>query len=217
MDRSLKERLIGAAVLVALAVWLIPWVLNGPEPAAEAESEALELPAAESTSTVRTQTIRLDENRDPPTPAAREETVTVPTPAPRSETVAAPTPEPPESPVQAIETSQPEQPPQAASASEEPDPPEEPPAPPAGDEPTVTSEGEAWMVQIGSFSEEDNAQRLVQRVATFGFNARVSTFNASAGPMYRVRVGPESSRDRAVAVASSLSAHGFVAQVVSQD
>ena len=216
MDRSLKERLIGAAVLVALAVWLIPWVLNGPEPAVEAESEALELPAAESSSTVRTQTIRLDENRDPPTPASRDETVAAPTPAP-SETVAAPTPEPaPEVAAPRIETSPPEPPPQAASTNEEPDPPEEPQAPLVSDEPTPSG-GEAWMVQIGSFSEEDNARRLVQRVATFGFNARVSTFNASAGPMYRVRVGPESSRERAVAIASSLSAHGFVAQVVSQD
>src|SRR5690606_31600645 len=30
MDQGLKERLIGAAVLVALAVWLIPWLLVGP-------------------------------------------------------------------------------------------------------------------------------------------------------------------------------------------
>ena len=70
MDRSLKERLVGAAVLVALAVWLIPWVLNGPERAVEAEPEALELPAAQGSASMRTQTIRLDENRDPPTPAA---------------------------------------------------------------------------------------------------------------------------------------------------
>jgi cell division protein FtsN len=54
-------------------------------------------------------------------------------------------------------------------------------------------------------------------VAGLGFNAGVSTFNASAGPMYRVRVGPESSRERAVEIVSSLSMHGFVAQVVGQD
>ena len=90
------------------------------------------------------------------------------------------------------------------------------------DAPLVSEEsgpsgGEAWVVQIGSFSEEANAQRLAQRVAGLGFNARVSTFNTSVGPMYRVRVGPESSRERAVAIVSSLSTHGFVAQVVGQD
>src|SRR5690606_40784705 len=29
MDQGLKERLIGAAVLIGLAVWLVPWVLDG--------------------------------------------------------------------------------------------------------------------------------------------------------------------------------------------
>ena len=40
MDRSLKERLIGASVLVGLAVWLIPWVLDGPLPDTEFEAGA---------------------------------------------------------------------------------------------------------------------------------------------------------------------------------
>ena len=31
MDAHLKERLIGAVVLVVLGVWLIPWVLDGPD------------------------------------------------------------------------------------------------------------------------------------------------------------------------------------------
>ena len=73
------------------------------------------------------------------------------------------------------------------------------------------------MVQLGSFGEEENARRLADRVTTFGFAPRVSTYTASGRPMFRVRVGPETSRERAAAVASSLSAHGFVAQVVSQD
>ena len=39
MDQGLKERLVGAAVLVAIAVWLIPWVLDGPESALETTGE----------------------------------------------------------------------------------------------------------------------------------------------------------------------------------
>ncbi len=67
MDRGLKERLIGAAVLVALAFWLIPWALNGPDPTEEADvRETLELPAAQGSSApVRTHTVYLDENRTP--------------------------------------------------------------------------------------------------------------------------------------------------------
>ena len=206
MERSLKERLIGAAVLVVLAVWFIPLVLNGPEPAVEAEPEVLELPVAENSSAVRIQTIPLGEDRAPPTPASRAETVVALTPNPAPEVSAS-----------RIETDLPEALPQAATLNEVRGSSEEPHEVPLVSEEPGLSGGEAWVVQIGSFSEEDNAQRLAQRVDGLGFNARVSTFTASGGAMYRVRVGPESSRERAVEIVSSLSMHGFVAQVVGQD
>ena len=41
MDQGLKERLVGAAVLVAIAVWLIPWVLDGPEAGVETPASSL--------------------------------------------------------------------------------------------------------------------------------------------------------------------------------
>src|SRR5690606_13071844 len=69
MDQGLKERLIGAAILVALAVWLIPWVLDGgPEPAPLATT--LELPVPEQTAPIRTHTINLDAERSTPTSGA---------------------------------------------------------------------------------------------------------------------------------------------------
>ena len=47
MDQGLKERLVGAAVLVAIGVWLIPWVLDGPEEPLETGARSLQLPPAE--------------------------------------------------------------------------------------------------------------------------------------------------------------------------
>ena len=188
MDRSLKERLIGAAVLVALAFWLIPWALNGPDPTEEADvRETLELPAAQGSSApVRTQTVHLDENR---TPAAQIEAN--------------------------VELSA--NPAVGSSAGEvEPNLPSEPQRL-VEVENANTSTGEGWIVQLGSFSEEENARRLADRVTTFGFTTRVSTYTASGSTMFRVRVGPELSHDRAMDIASSLSANGFVAQVITQD
>jgi DedD protein len=61
MDSRLKERLIGAAVLVALGVWLIPWLLDGVvRPPESATPASLELPAESDTAPLRAQTIRLD-------------------------------------------------------------------------------------------------------------------------------------------------------------
>ena len=72
MDRSLKERLAGAVVLVVLAVWLIPQVLDGPEDGSGRSQQTLTLPAPAESGGLRTQTIRLDEKRALPTakPAA---------------------------------------------------------------------------------------------------------------------------------------------------
>ena len=66
MDRSLKERVIGASVLVGLAVWLIPWVLDGPLP--DAETGTVWTPSAERSAPVRTQTIRLEGQQAAPAP-----------------------------------------------------------------------------------------------------------------------------------------------------
>ena len=75
MDQGLKERLVGAAVLVAIAVWLIPWVLDGPEGPLETNGSALQLPAAEEPMPMRTQTLRLGDaaepSAEPPTAAVQ--------------------------------------------------------------------------------------------------------------------------------------------------
>jgi DedD protein len=192
MDRSLKERLIGAAVLVALASWLIPWALNGPDPTVEVGvRETLELPAAQGSSApVRTQTVRLDENRNPPTtPAAQIEANVGLSANPAAEPSA-----------REIGSNLPSESQRLVEV-----------------ENINTSTGEGWIVQLGSFSEEENARRLADRVATFGFITRVSAHTTSGRPMFRVRVGSELSRDRAMDIASSLSANGFVAQVITQD
>ena len=55
----MKERLVGAAVLVAIAVWLVPWVLDGPEGEVETPGSSLQLPSAEEPMPMRTQTLRL--------------------------------------------------------------------------------------------------------------------------------------------------------------
>ena len=81
MDRSLQERLAGAVVLVALAVWLIPQVLDGPAGNGQGSAETLQLPAPTKDTGLRTQTIRLDQNRDTPTPAAEQNSPVTPVPA----------------------------------------------------------------------------------------------------------------------------------------
>jgi DedD protein len=235
MDQSLKERLIGAAVLVALGVWLIPWVLDGQDEQSESRSTALQLPVTEQPVPIRSQTIRLDEERQAPAPAAESTLKVVAAQDPEPATVATADIVAEDAPPvvttalveRDVEKSQPVTPPEtatsAAPASAAPPPStESAPTPSAASSaPTrsaaVASSQSGWFVQLGSFGEEENARRLAQRVSTFGYRADITTHRASGRVMYRVRVGPEGSRGRAQAAASALTAHGFPAQIVAAD
>ena len=215
MDQGLKERLVGAAVLVAIAVWLIPWVLDGPEEGAEAPASALRLPSAEEPMPMRTQTLRLgdaSEQSAQSTPSAQPAPATTPPPPPavataepaKDEAAAPSQPAPqPETTLAAARTPAPAaRPPPAPAASAAPKP-EQPKA--QGD----------WTVQLGSFEDEANAKRLAQRAGTFGYKAEVSSVRSGGKTLYRVRVGPQATRAAADAAASALKAHGVEARVVA--
>ena len=65
MEKILKERIIGAIVLVAVAVLIVPVFLDGPPADGEIISEVIPLPGQ---SDQKTQTIVLDRDRKEPVP-----------------------------------------------------------------------------------------------------------------------------------------------------
>jgi DedD protein len=210
MDQGLKERLVGAAVLVAIAVWLIPWVLDGPEDGGEMPASALQLPSAEEPMPMRTQTLKLGDAPEPSAGSAAPNTApsadlhavtappkaTVDAPKPAAESRAEPKPEPEGEQTLAAATRAPER----ASAT------------PPKAEPAVAGD---WTVQLGSFEDEANAKRMAQRAGTFGYKAEVSSYRSGARTLYRVRVGPQATKASADAAASALRAHGVEARVVA--
>ncbi|HWN40184.1 MAG TPA: SPOR domain-containing protein [Gammaproteobacteria bacterium] len=218
MDQGLKERLLGAAVLVVIAVWLIPWVLDGPEDGAETQASSLQLPSAEEPMPMRTQTLKLgaasgESAQDAPAPApapaapaaAPPQQPAVATAEPVRDTTAAPSqpqPQPQAETTLAAAAVPAERPPPAAAAS----------TPPKPDQPKVQGD---WTVQLGSFSDEANAKRMAQRAGTYGYKAEVSSVRSSGKTLYRVRVGPQATRAAADAAASALKAHGVDARVVA--
>ncbi|RUM53478.1 MAG: hypothetical protein DSY87_03555 [Methylococcus sp.] len=55
----------------------------------------------------------------------------------------------------------------------------------------------AWVIQVGSFSKAENANRLRDKLRHAGFPAYVESGNGTASTLFRVRVGPELDQDRA--------------------
>jgi DedD protein len=224
MDQGLKERLIGAAVLVALGVWLIPWVLDGEKEQVELDGSdtALELPTPEEPLPIRSQTLSLDEPE--PEPLAREaDSTDTPAPSAQPEPTDAKPATSPDGPVVARAEPQPSPaepavevtPPKPAAA-----PPAKSAAVPQPSAPAAVARSDAkgaWVVQLGSFGEEANAKRLAQRVNAFGYKPDVSSHRTGGRTLYRVRVGPYATRPQADATASALSAHGVGGQVVAAD
>ncbi|MGH8189374.1 MAG: hypothetical protein ACREUC_22645, partial [Steroidobacteraceae bacterium] len=72
MERAVKERLVGAAVLMAAAIILIPEMLSGPDREATDPEARSQTAAAKGDSSLKTYTIDLSQS-----PGARVSTETV--------------------------------------------------------------------------------------------------------------------------------------------
>lgn len=194
METRVKERLIGAIILVAAIVLLVPEMLSGPR------SDSSSAAATDSTA-VRTYTIDLaapDSRIKPNTPDAD------PAPAsPAADTADAPT-----------ETVNVESEAQRPTQSEDT---KSRPAPSKAAPPTGTDNAKqqpAWAVQLGSFASEANAERLTTQLKARGYKAFVSRLDSGSRTRYRVRVGPEEDRSRAESLADRLRRDGQAAVVV---
>ncbi len=172
MDERLKERLVGAAVLVSLAVIFVPMVLEGPVREAPAPRAAPPPPQPGFSSQIiplgAPATPLLDEDR-----ARREARAEAPEP------VAEPSPE---RAVQGRPAPAPAEPPPAAQAA-----PRAPPGAPAAGL-------ESWAVQLGSFSNAANAAALRDRLRRKGYDAYLETVRGKRRTVTRVYVGPELER-----------------------
>ena len=230
MDQGLKERLIGAAVLVALGVWLIPWLLDGRQEQVELETSrsTVRLPAPDGPLPVRTQTLNVDAARSEPPASETHPDAAEPVPTPAVAETAVAVAEPPPAPAPESAPAPKQAAPQKAAADHAAaqrvatGPPPAPaskqaPKPAASASSQATPARGDWAVQLGSFGAEENAKKLAQKVNVYGYKPEVATIRASGRAMYRVRLGPYRSRAEADAAASAVSAHGFSAQVVAAD
>lgn len=232
MERPVKERLVGAAVLMAAAVILIPEMLSGPD------RESTEKSAEADQGSIKTYTIDLSqspgvtaaasapkemENRAPPPeemPSTAAPPAEQPAPEPEAEPESIP-PAPVETPAQAspapradapVVVAEREPPPARAEPTPQPKPqakPEAPPKPVASPPSVPTSSvpaGKGWAVQLGSYSSEATAERLMNEWRAKGQNAFVMPVKSGGKTLYRVRIGPTKDRAAAETVLKSVKA-----------
>ena len=186
MDRSLKERVIGAIVLVVVAVLVVPVFLDGPSSDAEVVSNVVTLPGQNDQESM-TQTVVLNRDRAEPVPTS------------------APAPAPTESKPEPVKN----KPPTVAKEAL-------PPPVSAEKERSIPAESSTgmWAVQLGSFLNQENAERLAADLRKQGYAAFLSQLDTGSGALHRVRIGPQKDRDGAESVAAQLGKTGHSGQVV---
>lgn len=188
MDQVLKNRVVGAVVLLAVAAIVLPLVLDGanedalladtrlPPPPAVPDAAALLQPPPQDMPQAEAEIAREHLPVEPEAPVIPPVAV-APGPAPVAPVVApaaAPAP--------------------AASAPT--------PAP----DTRLASLAEAWDVQLAALSTIESAERLRAKVAAAGYKARV----LRAGNLFKVVVGPELRREDAEQLRTRLAADARV-------
>jgi DedD protein len=222
MDRRVKERLIGASILVALVVLVVPELLSGPKPNT---GTAPTLPAA-APEPVRNVTVDLTTSKAPANadiePATSQAASIAASSAGSSAAVSAANP-----PAAEIPAAQGPAPSRAAASAPAPtsSAPGKSLAKPAAarpalvesavHSPTSAGHGGSWSVQLGSFASRANADNLTRQVKGQGFAAFVLTGGSGTSVRYRVRVGPLADRESAERMAAKLKSLGHVGSLVA--
>jgi DedD protein len=177
MDQTLKERLVGATVLVILAVVFIPMLLNETDDEENEITRTIIPPKPESDFSSRIIPLEDETNDKQPITSIKKDIVK-------------------KAPIENIK---------------------EKPVPPVVEEkkmPDMVSEKKkptdlnvglnAWVVQLGSFSSEANAQALNKKLRNAGYPAFVDPLKQKSAVVYRVRVGPELKRSDAQSIRDAI-------------
>lgn len=200
MDRRLKERLVGATILVALIVIVAPELLSGPRPAARPAT------AVESAGT-RTVLVEVQSHKAmPEQPQAsdagdpRMDVASAHEGA--SSASASGTPAATAPPASAIG------PPTLENVASTPSLAARTPGP-------IANGHAPWSVQVGVFASRTNAERLLHQLKSDGTPAYLLTSGTGPKQRYRIRVGPLTDRAAAERTVTRLKAGGHTATVVA--
>lgn len=194
MDKALKQRLVGASVLIALAVVVLPMMLGGRPDGDGQDTQKIELPAQPPELDFQSRKYPVGEHPDQRDTEEEPQPVkSLPTPSPTPAPVVRGEDEPgPQSGQEGSEESL-----TADSGSEltAPEPEAQEPADqvaitplPAVSEVGVNSG--RYVVQVASFGALDNANRLAATLRGYGYSVLLDTIKSDVGTLHRVRVGP---------------------------
>ncbi|NBA94240.1 SPOR domain-containing protein [Pseudomonas sp. R5(2019)] len=189
LDNVVKQRMVGALVLVALAVIFLPMLFSREDEQRQVRVEAPAAPAAPTMPQVQVEPVQVPEPEvipEPTTQASATSSAPSMPIAPASTAPAATT-----QPAPAVAASKPAPAPAPAPAAK-PAPAAAPPVTSAAKPDTAAKKVDAnglpvsWSIQLASLSSRANAEAMQKKLRSQGYNAYIRT----SGGMNRVFVGP---------------------------
>jgi cell division septation protein DedD len=224
MDRRVKERLVGASILVVLIVLIVPELLSGPAPPAETPTLPVRAPEP-----IRNVTVDLRTSKAPaqeldaeaassvqPSGARDDAASSATTTAMSAATIAAPSAAADTAPRSAAAAPSALATPPAATL--QPSAPLETSLPPPTSKSTGSTPaagGRGWAVQLGSFESHDNADKLSRQLKAQGFAVYVVPRGSGGSLRYRVRIGPMADHEGAAQVVAKLKSLGHPSSIVA--
>ncbi|WAE54883.1 SPOR domain-containing protein [Stutzerimonas frequens] len=176
LDKGLLQRMVGALVLIAIAVIFVPMLFNRQDDLRHVTVDAPSIPAAPVVADIQMQPVEVPEAKSAPEgfEIIEEE----------GDATAATAEDPVPAPVEPL-----------ASADPAPAPAPAAPAEPQKPEPRLDNNNlpVSWSIQLASLSNRASAENLQQTLRSQGYNAYIRT----ADGMNRVFVGPLVERSEA--------------------
>jgi DedD protein len=74
-----------------------------------------------------------------------------------------------------------------------------------------------WFVQVGAFNDIAKARQVIDKLGPKGLKAIISPLDSAKGTLYRVRIGPLTSREQAKQAQDKAAALGFAGSSVIED
>lgn len=189
MDRvQLKQRIVGAIVLVALGVIFIPMILNREDNVSGISGTNIPEKPPELA--------QLAKQSPPALPSPP------PQPAETRQLVDENTPKLPEA-TEPAKLSEPVKPTETTAPAVKPAPPVAPDT--KKPEPAQQDTARGWVVQVASLTERTKALQLRNRLRQAKYTCYVESVTSKQGTLYRVRVGPVIKREEAEALQAQIA------------
>lgn len=212
MESALKQRLVGAGVIIALGIIIIPMILDGA-----GERQLRKMPEAPQASKIsktgfiihNQQSIKLPDEKPVVVTALKDQPVisnqktdqikkqqadvvkTVKKPIEKPKPVTNPVVAKKVNPVKTVSPVKIVKKP-AMSTSKQ----------------AISSKLQSWVVQVGSFTDSKKAFSLRDDLRKKSYKAFVEKVSGRSGQLYRVRIGPVANRDLAEVISSKLKTDG---------